>query len=117
MPVTDLADLRQRLRDFAEARDWQQFHAPKNLAMALSVEAGELLEVFQWLTEAESRALPPAAHAAVREEAADVLLYLVRLCDALDIDLAAAARDKLAANAVKYPVEKARGSRRKYTEL
>lgn len=115
--MSDLDDLRQRLRDFADARDWNQFHAPKNLAMALCVEAGELLEVFQWLTEAESRALPAPAHAAVREEAADVLLYLLRLCDVLDIDLAAAARAKLAANAVKYPVDKARGSRRKYTEL
>jgi NTP pyrophosphatase (non-canonical NTP hydrolase) len=105
-----LITLRNSLRDFANERDWDQFHSPKNLAMALAVEAAELLEHYQWQEAAEN----PAK---VREEVADVLLYLIRLADRLDIDLAAAARDKIALNAQKYPVEKARGSARKYTEL
>lgn len=118
MPSTDPIDeLRERLREFAAARDWQQFHTPKNLAMALSVEAAELLEHFQWLGDEASRTLAPPARDAVAEELADVLLYLVRLSDELSIDLIAAARAKLALNAERYPVEKARGSSRKYTEL
>jgi dCTP diphosphatase len=105
------------LREFAAARDWDQFHSPKNLAMALAAEAGELLEVFQWLSEAQSRSLDAAAAAAASEEVADVLLYLIRLSDTLGIDLMAAAKRKLVANAEKYPIDKARGSSRKYTEL
>ena len=112
-----LIALRDALRVFAAERDWDQFHAPKNLAAALSVEAAELLEPFQWLSEAESAALPPETLEAVRREMADVLLYLIRLADQLDVDLLAAARDKIALNAEKYPADKARGSRRKYTEL
>lgn len=112
-----LAQLRDRLRQFAAEREWQQFHAPKNLAMALSVEAAELLEHFQWLSEDASRQLPGAKLAKVREELADVLLYLVRLADELGVDLAAAARDKIEVNASKYPVDKARGTSRKSTEL
>ena len=112
-----LTDLRERLRRFAAERDWQQFHAPKNLAIALSVEAAELLEHFQWLSEEASRRLSPAELAKVREELADVLLYLVRLADELGIDLASAARDKIAHNAAKYPVAKARGTSRKSGEL
>ena len=115
--MNELDDLRDQLRDFAAARDWDQFHSPKNLAMALSVEAGELLEVFQWLTEAQSRELAPEARAAASEEIADVLLYLIRLGDQLGIDPVAAAGQKLVANARKYPVEKARGIAKKYTEL
>jgi dCTP diphosphatase len=115
--LTHLDDLRDQLRKFAAERDWDQFHSPKNLAMSVSVEAGELLEVFQWLTEAESRALSPEAKAAASEEIADVLLYLVRLGDQLGIDLVAAAQRKLAKNAQKYPVEKSRGNNKKYTEL
>lgn len=113
----ELKTLRDALRRFAAERDWDQFHCPKNLAMALSVEAAELLEHFQWLTDTESAALPAATLSAVREELADVLLYLVRLADKLDVDLMAAAYDKIAANADKYPVDKARGNRKKYTEL
>ena len=101
----------------AAARDWAQFHSPKNLAMALSAEAAELLEIFQWLTEEQSRGLSPEAKAAAGEEVADVLLYLVRIADQLGIDPVEAARAKLAANARKYPVEKARGTSKKYTEL
>jgi NTP pyrophosphatase (non-canonical NTP hydrolase) len=110
-------DLRDALRRFAAERDWDQFHSPRNLATALAVEAAELLEPFQWLGEEASREPPPATRAAVEEEMADVLLYLVRLADKLDVDLIDAARNKLARNAVKYPVEKARGSSRKYDEL
>jgi dCTP diphosphatase len=112
-----LAALRQALREFAAERDWDQFHTPKNLAAALSVEAAELLEHFQWLTAAESTQLSPEKRAAVSEEIADVLLYLIRLADKLDVDVLAAARDKLVRNAEKYPIEKSRGNRRKYTEL
>jgi NTP pyrophosphatase (non-canonical NTP hydrolase) len=115
--MTELETLREELRKFAAARDWDQFHSPKNLAMALAAEAGELVEVFQWLTEEQSRALTPEARAAASEEIADVLLYLVRLGDKLGIDPVAAARQKLVVNAEKYPVDKARGIARKYTEL
>ena len=116
--MTDpLRHLRDELRAFAAARDWDQFHSPRNLATALAVEAAELLEPFQWLTEEQSRALPPETRAAVEQELADVLLYLVRLADKLDVDLAAAARAKIARNGEKYPVEKARGSSRKYDAL
>ena len=115
--MTELETLRDDLRKFSAARDWEQFHSPKNLAMALSAEAGELLEVFQWLTEEQSRNLEPKAMAAVSEEIADVLLYLVRLGDQLGVDPVAAARRKLAENERKYPADKARGNARKYTEL
>jgi dCTP diphosphatase len=116
--MTDpLRDLRDELRAFAAARDWDQFHSPRNLATALAVEAAELLEPFQWLTEEQSRSLPPETRAAVEEELADVLLYLVRLADQLDVDLAAAARAKIVRNGEKYPVDKSRGSSRKYDAL
>ena len=112
-----LEDLRLALRRFAADRDWDQFHSPKNLAMALSVEAAELLEHFQWLSDVESSRLTSEMHAKVSEELADVLLYLVRLADKLDVDLARAAAEKLKVNAVKYPADKARGSSKKYSEL
>ena len=112
-----LIQLRDELRRFAADRDWDQFHSPKNLASALAVEAAELLEPFQWLTEEQSRQLTPEQSEAVRDEMADVLLYLVRLADKLDINLAAAASDKILRNSAKYPVEKARGSSKKYTNL
>ena len=116
--MTDpVRELRDALRAFAAERDWDQFHSPRNLATALAVEAAELLEPFQWLDDAQSRALSPGARAAVEEEMADVLLYLVRLADRLDVDLEQAARAKLERNARKYPVEKARGTSRKYDEL
>jgi len=112
-----LAELREHLRRFAQARDWDQFHSPKNLAMALIAEAAELVEHFQWLTEKQSAELPPEKRAAVADELADVLLYLVRIADKLDLDLLAEAERKLADNERRYPVEKARGSAKKYTEL
>jgi NTP pyrophosphatase (non-canonical NTP hydrolase) len=112
-----LTQLRDSLRQFAAERDWDPFHSPKNLAMALSVEAAELLERFQWVTEEQSRNLPAAELAKVREEMADVLNYLVRLADKLDVNLLEAAREKVALNALKYPVDKSRGSAKKYSEL
>ena len=117
LKLENLAQLRDALRQFAAERDWDQFHSPKNLASALSVEAAELLECFQWLTEPQSRELDPVQRQQVREEMADVLNYLVRLADKLDVDLLEAAREKIAKNALKYPADKARGSIRKYTEL
>ena len=113
---TDIQNLTQALRDFAQARDWAQFHSPKNLACALSVEAAELLEHFQWLTEAQSRKLAAPQKAEVAAEAADVLLYLLQLCDKLNIDLVEVARLKMIVNGDKYPVASARGSCRKCGE-
>ena len=101
--MTTIASLTQALRDFACARDWAQFHSPKNLAAALSVEAAELLEHFQWLTEDQSRNLPKSEKDAVAAEAADVLLYLLQLCDKLNVDLLEAARLKMLINGKKYP--------------
>jgi NTP pyrophosphatase (non-canonical NTP hydrolase) len=109
------AGLRDQLRRFAAARDWQQFHTPKNLAMALSVEAAELLECFQWLTPEQSARLSTGDRRAVEEEIADVLLYLLRLSDVLGIDPLAAAGRKMRLNARKYPVALSRGSARKYS--
>lgn len=112
-----LRELQTAMRRFAQERDWEQFHSPKNLAMALSIEAGELMEHFQWLTEAQSRTLPDERKAQAGTEIADVLLYLLRLCDVLQIDPIDAARRKLVINAAKYPVELAKGRSDKYTEL
>ncbi|MBZ0104061.1 MAG: nucleotide pyrophosphohydrolase [Sulfuricella denitrificans] len=99
----DLEALRDALRKFARARDWEQFHTPKNLAMALIVEAAELVEQFQWLTPEQSQNLDAGKQEAVRQECADILIYLTRLADILGIDLLDAARDKLLINAAKYP--------------
>lgn len=116
--MTDpLRALAKQLDQFASDRDWQQFHSPKNLASALIVEAGELLEHFQWLTEEQSRALSPEKRDAVGEEVADVLLYLIQIAGALGIDPFAAAQAKLKLNEVKYPVDRARGTSKKYDEL
>lgn len=115
-PSATLASLRTALRRFAAARDWEQFHTPKNLAMALCVEAAELLEHFQWLTPEESARLDAHRKRAVEDEIADVLLYLTRLADVLDIDPLAAARRKIRVNARKYPVVRAKGNARKYSE-
>lgn len=115
--LSTLDDLRAALRRFAAARDWEQFHTPKNLAMALTVEAAELLEQFQWLTPEQSRRLDARRRRAVEEEIADVLLYLTRLADVLEIDALAAARRKMRMNARKYPVRRAKGNARKYTEF
>lgn len=112
-----LAALRDAVRDFAVERDWARFHTPKNLAMALAGEAGEVLEVLQWLTPEESAALDAAGREALALELADVLLYLVQLADVSGIDLGAACERKLAINAERYPVDKARGRATKYDRL
>ncbi len=114
--TSDLQSLRDRLRAFADERDWDQFHSPKNLSMALMVEVAELMEHFQWLTEEQSGELPPEKKEAVAEELADVLLYLVRISDKLGIDLYPAALHKLALNGVKYPATQVRGSAKKYSD-
>lgn len=112
MSDDSLEDLRQRLAAFAAARDWEQFHSPKNLAMALVAESAELVEHFQWLTEAQSEQLSPEQSTAVGHELADILIYLVRIADRLDIDLIAAAHDKIVINETRYPVSKVRGRAR-----
>lgn len=114
-----IGSLQQTLAEFAAERDWQQFHTPKNLAMALAGECGELLELFQWLTPEQSAEImrDPASAARVREEVADVLAYLLRLADVLDVDLESALTSKIEANRRKYPVHLARGRAEKYTEL
>jgi len=117
MSSTNLTELKQRLRDFAEVRDWDQFHSPKNLSMALSAEVAEIVEHFQWLTEEQSKTLPKDKLDEVETELADTLIYLIRLADKLDIDLLKAAQNKIEINEQKYPVEKAKGNAKKYTEL
>jgi NTP pyrophosphatase (non-canonical NTP hydrolase) len=118
MPRIDsLESLREHLRTFIAERDWDQFHNPKNLAMALVAEAGELVEHFQWLTAEQTDRLPAETLAEVEHEIADVLIFLVELADRLKIDPLAAAEKKLALNAQKYPVEKARGKATKYDKL
>lgn len=112
-----LLRLREALREFAAERGWETFHTPKNLAMALSGEAGELIEHFQWLTAEQSATLDARTREEVALEMADVLLYLVRLADVLDIDLAEAAQRKIDINAQRYPAERAFGTARKYDRL
>ena len=117
-PTGDRLDrLRAKLRAFVAERDWAQFHNPKNLAMALVAEAGELVEHFQWLTAEQADRLPPETLAEVEHELADVFIFLVELADRLNVDLLAAAERKLAVNAQKYPVHKARGRAIKYDKL
>ena len=111
-----LNDLKLRIRAFAVERHWEHYHTPKNLAMALIAEAGELVERFQWLSPEESAHLPPERREQVRQEIADVFIYLIRLADLLDMDLLQAAADKIELNGQKYPVDKARGNAAKYDE-
>ncbi|ADD44110.1 MazG nucleotide pyrophosphohydrolase [Stackebrandtia nassauensis DSM 44728] len=112
-----IEDLAARLRDFAAERDWEQFHTPKNLAMALAGEAGELVAELQWLTPEESQHLSGEAKAKVADEMADVLHYLVRLADVMEVDLLAASASKIERNARRYPAESHRGSARKAAAL
>lgn len=115
-PISELAALRDIARTFAAERDWEQFHTPKNLAMALSVEVAELVEHFQWLRTGEPDELDDARRLGVKHELADTLVYLVRLADRLDINLYDAVIDKMVLNREKYPVDKVRGQARKYSE-
>ena len=117
MNSNSLNDLAQSLREFAAERDWDQFHSPKNLAMALVAEAGELAAEFQWMKESESLAPDPQKLARIQSEAADVTLYLVRLADKLGFDLIEAATEKIEQNRIRYPVGEAHGSSKKYTEF
>ncbi|MES2205429.1 MAG: nucleotide pyrophosphohydrolase [Pseudomonadota bacterium] len=114
--VSELTLLRDNIRAFVHERDWEKFHTPKNLASALCVEAAELLEPFQWLQNGEVNELSAEKMINIRHEIADVLMYLIRLADKLEIDLVEAANEKMKLNCAKYPAEKVRGDCRKYTE-
>jgi dCTP diphosphatase len=116
MAESDFDRIRKQVRQFVVERDWDQFHSPKNLSMALIVEAAELVEHFQWLTEEQSAKLSPEKLAEVEQELADIQVYLISLAEKLKVDLVAAVDRKLVLNAQKYPVEKARGNSKKYTE-
>ncbi|MGP1717975.1 MAG: nucleotide pyrophosphohydrolase [Methylophilus sp.] len=109
-------ELRTRINNFVEERDWAQFHSPKNLAMSMIVEAAEVVEHFQWMTEQESRQLDAATKEKVGHELADTLVYLMRIAEVCGIDLIAAANAKIDLNAQKYPVDKCKGSNAKYTD-
>jgi len=113
-PPASLDELAGIIRAFARERDWDQFHTPKNLAMGVAIEAAELMEEFHWLTPEQSAELPPETLAAVRQEMADVFVYLVLLADKLGVDLMAAAAEKIAINAGKYPADTVRGKATKY---
>ncbi|MCX5795032.1 MAG: nucleotide pyrophosphohydrolase [Elusimicrobia bacterium] len=112
-----IATLSNAINAFARDRDWEQFHTPKNLAMALSVEASEIVEIFQWLTESQSKDLPAEKVHHLREELADTFIFLLKLANHYKVDLIEAAHQKLEKNAKKYPVEKAKGNAKKYNEF
>lgn len=114
--MKDLKELKDYMRKFSDARDWVQFHSPKNLSMALSVEASEIVECFQWLTEEQSYSLNQEQKDAVMDEIADVQLYLVRLADQLGVDIGVAVSNKIQKNETKYPTEKVKGSSKKYSD-
>jgi NTP pyrophosphatase (non-canonical NTP hydrolase) len=114
--VESLEQIKTCLREFAAERDWDQFHSPKNLAMALIVEAAELVEHFQWLTEEQSQTLPPKKLAEVEQEIADIQIYLIRLADKLGVDMEKAVNAKIELNEKKYPAEKVRGRAVKYND-
>lgn len=109
----ELIDL---LKIFSQERQWESYHSPKNLVMALNVESAELMEIFQWLSEKQSQTLTTTQKQAATEEVADVFIYLLQLADQLDIDLIAAAKQKIKLNEAKYPADHVKGSARKYTE-
>ena len=111
-----LDQIKEKLRRFETDRDWDQFHSPKNLSMALIAEVAELVEHFQWMTEEQSKNLPPEKLAEIELELADIQIYLVRLADKMQLDLMAAVDKKLVLNEKKYPADKVRGSAKKYTE-
>lgn len=113
----DITSLTKKIRKFAKDRNWEKFHSPKNLSMALICEAAELTENFQWLTEKESYSLPKERLENVKDEMADILIYLIRMSDILGINLLKAAETKIKKNELKYPIIKCKGSSEKYTEL
>ncbi len=117
--VTTISDLKARVLAFVRERDWEQFHSPKNLSMALAAEAGELMEHFLWATPEQSRAiaLEPSKRGKIADELADVVIYALEFANMTGLDVAGAIEAKMTANAAKYPVEKARGRSDKYTEL
>ena len=116
LSFNDYQELKERLREFAEERDWDQFHSPKNLSMALIAEAAELIEHFQWLKEEESALIQGDKLEAVRMELADIQIYLIRIADKLNVDLLDAVEKKIVLNEKKYPVDKVKGQHKKYTE-
>lgn len=115
--IMDINNLNKRLENFTKARDWDKYHSPKNLAMALTGEVGELNEIFQWLTEEESYTLDKKVMQEAKEEVADITIYLLKICTKLNINLEAAVLEKIKINEEKYPIEKIRGNFKKYTEL
>ena len=115
--ILDVENTKKMFADVANEREWGQFHSPKNISMALSVEAAELMEIFQWMDSDDSRKLDEKTIQRVREEVADVFLYTIRLADLLKINLSEAVNEKMEQNAQKYPVEKSRGNSKKYTDL
>ncbi|MEE9445958.1 MAG: nucleotide pyrophosphohydrolase [Cocleimonas sp.] len=114
---TELETIKKRLREFAKERDWDQFHSPKNFSMALIVECAELVEHFQWLTDEQSKRLPKDTLDEVSLEMADIMIYLIRLADKLDIDLIETVNRKMELNAIKYPIDKSKGLATKYNKL
>lgn len=112
---TTIEELKEKVREFVREREWRQFHSPKNLSMSLAIEAAELMEMFQWLTTEQSQQLSTSDRRRVREELADIVLYVLDMCDTLNIDLSGAVKDKLAVNARKYPVGLTRGKAQKWT--
>ncbi len=114
--MSELEEMRQMMREFSSSRDWDKFHSPKNLSMALSVEASELMECFQWMTEEQSNSLSAEELESISDEIADVQLYLVRLADKAGIDIKTAVEEKMKKNALKYPIEKVKGSSKKYSK-
>ena len=115
--MSDIKNIQIQLCDFAAERNWDQFHSPKNLSMALMAEVGELLEHFQWLSQEQSRNLQADVKTEVAAELADIFIYLLRLADKLDIDLMTAADSKIRKNAIKYPIKKSSGNAIKYNKL
>ncbi len=115
--MNEIIQIAEKLEKFAVDRDWNQFHSPKNLSMALAVEAAELMQEFQWMTDEQSRNLSSEKKSKIKEEIADVFNYLVRISSKLQIDIIAAANEKIIENGKKYPVEKAKGNAKKYTEF
>ena len=113
----EIESMSDELRKFAAERDWEQFHSPKNLASALVVEAAELLEIFQWMKEDESKSLDERTLGKVKEEIADIQIYLLRISDVMDISIPEAVKAKIKKNSAKYPIDKAKGNSKKYDEL